>query len=85
MPEIPSGFGQNRGILFFAEDSTANVIQFNTVFAIAVKLIFLVLAVFGYTSLWLAIAADTGAALLVSANALRPINERPIAFGLLPG
>jgi hypothetical protein len=21
MPQIPSGFGQNRGILFFAEDS----------------------------------------------------------------
>jgi hypothetical protein len=22
MPQIPSGFGQNRGILFFAEDNT---------------------------------------------------------------
>jgi Zn2+/Cd2+-exporting ATPase len=29
------------------------------------------LAVFGYTSLWLAIAADTGATLIVTANALR--------------
>jgi len=50
---------------------TLNVIQFNIVFAIAVKLVYLVLAVFGYTSLWLAIAADTGATLLVSANARR--------------
>jgi Cd2+/Zn2+-exporting ATPase len=50
---------------------TVQVIRFNIVFAIAVKLIFLVLAIFGYTSLWLAIAADTGATLLVSANALR--------------
>jgi Cd2+/Zn2+-exporting ATPase len=47
------------------------VIQFNIAFAIAVKLVFLVLAVAGYTSLWLAIAADTGATLIVIANALR--------------
>jgi Cd2+/Zn2+-exporting ATPase len=50
---------------------TVRVIQFNIAFAITVKLIFLVLAVFGYTSLWLAIAADTGATLIVTANALR--------------
>jgi Cd2+/Zn2+-exporting ATPase len=50
---------------------TLRVIQFNIVFSIAVKLIFLVLAVFGYTSLWLAISADTGATLIVTANALR--------------
>jgi Zn2+/Cd2+-exporting ATPase len=50
---------------------TLQVIQFNIVFAIAVKLVFLFLAIFGYTSLWLAISADTGATLLVSANALR--------------
>jgi cation transport ATPase len=29
------------------------VIQFNIAFSIAVKLVFLVLAIFGYTSLWL--------------------------------
>jgi Cd2+/Zn2+-exporting ATPase len=50
---------------------TLGVIQFNIVFSIAVKLVFLVLAVFGYTSLWLAISADTGATLIVTANALR--------------
>jgi Cd2+/Zn2+-exporting ATPase len=47
------------------------VIQFNIAFSIAVKLIFSRAAVFGYTSLWLAIAADTGATLIVAANALR--------------
>jgi cation transport ATPase len=52
------------------------VIQFNIAFAITVKLIFLVLAVFGYTSLWLAIAADTGATLIVTANALRLLQGR---------
>jgi Zn2+/Cd2+-exporting ATPase len=50
---------------------TVRVIQANIIFALAVKAVFLVLAVIGYTSLWLAIAADTGATLVVIANALR--------------
>ncbi|MEX2380760.1 MAG: heavy metal translocating P-type ATPase [Opitutales bacterium] len=50
---------------------TVRIIQFNITLAIAVKIVFLVLAVAGYTSLWLAIAADTGATLVVIANALR--------------
>jgi Cd2+/Zn2+-exporting ATPase len=50
---------------------TLKVIRFNTGFALSTKLLFLVLSVSGHTSLWLAIAADTGATLLVIANALR--------------
>jgi Cd2+/Zn2+-exporting ATPase len=50
---------------------TLHVIQFNIAFSIAVKIVFLFLAVFGYASLWLAIASDTGATLIVTANALR--------------
>ena len=50
---------------------TLRVIQTNIIFALAVKALFLVLALLGYTSLWLAIAADTGATLIVIANALR--------------
>jgi Zn2+/Cd2+-exporting ATPase len=50
---------------------TVHIIQFNIAFSIAMKLVFLVLAIFGCTSLWLAIAADTGATLIVTANALR--------------
>ncbi len=50
---------------------TVRVIQANIAFALAVKAVFLVLAVLGHTSLWLAILADTGATLLVVANALR--------------
>jgi Cd2+/Zn2+-exporting ATPase len=50
---------------------TLAVIRANVAFALAVKALFLVLAVAGVTSLWLAIAADTGATLLVVANALR--------------
>ena len=56
---------------------TVRVIQFNIAFAITVKLVFLVLAVFGYTSLWFAIAADTGATLIVIANALRLLRIDP--------
>jgi Cd2+/Zn2+-exporting ATPase len=50
---------------------TVRIIQFNVWFAIAIKALFLVLAFTGHTSLWLAILADTGATLLVIANALR--------------
>ena len=47
------------------------VIQANIIFALGVKAVFLVLAFTGHTSLWLAILADTGATLVVIANALR--------------
>jgi len=50
---------------------TVGIIQFNIAFALALKAVFLVLALLGHASLWLAILADTGAALLVILNALR--------------
>lgn len=50
---------------------TVGIIQFNVGFAIAVKVLFLILVFTGHTSLWLAILADTGATRLVIANALR--------------
>ena len=50
---------------------TVAVIRFNIIFALSVKAVFLVLALLGDTSLWLAVLADTGATLLVVANALR--------------
>ena len=46
-------------------------IQFNIAFALATKAIFLALTFLGYSNLWLAVAADTGAALLVILNSLR--------------
>ena len=55
---------------------TLGVIRFNIVFSLAVKALFLVLAIFGMTSLWLAILADTGATLLVVMNALRLLQPR---------
>ncbi len=50
---------------------TLAIIRFNIGFALGLKALFLALALVGYTSLWLAIMADTGATLLVVANSLR--------------
>lgn len=50
---------------------TLRVIQFNIGFALLTKAIFLILTFLGYSNLWLAVAADTGAALLVIVNSLR--------------
>jgi Cd2+/Zn2+-exporting ATPase len=50
---------------------TMGIIRFNISFALALKALFLGLTLFGHASLWLAILADTGATLLVVANALR--------------
>ncbi len=50
---------------------TTRIIWQNIVFSIAVKAVFLVLAPLGLVSLWLAVFADMGTSLLVTANGLR--------------
>ena len=57
---------------------TMRVIQVNIAFALLVKAAFLVLAFTGRTSLWLAILADTGATLVVIANALSLLAQRTV-------
>lgn len=47
------------------------VIRFNIAFAIGIKAVFFILAFLGMTNLWMAVAADMGASLLVTFNALR--------------
>lgn len=47
------------------------ILKQNIVFSIAVKSVFLLLTFPGYTTLWMAIAADMGASLLVIANGMR--------------
>lgn len=54
---------------------TLAVIKQNIAFALAVKAVFILLSLAGYSSLWMAIAADTGASLLVIANGLRLLNR----------
>ena len=51
--------------------ATVRTVRFNIAAALLLKLAFLALAVGGYTSLWLAIVADTGMSLVVIANGLR--------------
>ena len=51
------------------------VIQQNIAFALGLKLLFIVLAFAGLATLWMAIAADMGASLLVIANALRLLRD----------
>ncbi len=50
---------------------TLGVIRFNIAFALVTKIVFLVLTFAGYSNLWLAVAADTGASILVILNSLR--------------
>ncbi|AJI45588.1 heavy metal translocating P-type ATPase [Francisella tularensis subsp. novicida] len=50
---------------------TLSIIKQNISFAIAIKVIFISLAVFDLATLWMAIAADMGATLIVIINSLR--------------
>ena len=54
---------------------TMGIIRFNIAFALGLKALFLGLTLSSHASLWFAILADTGATLLVVANALRLLNK----------
>lgn len=56
---------------------TVGVIRQNVFFSLGVKVLFVVLTLAGFASLWGAIAADTGASLLVIANGLRLLRAHP--------
>ncbi len=51
--------------------AAARVIRANIAFSLALKAVFLALGVAGAATLWMAVAADTGASLVVIANGLR--------------
>lgn len=50
---------------------TLRIIRFNVVFSLATKAVFLVLATMGLATLWMGVAADMGATLLVIGNGMR--------------
>jgi len=54
----------------------ARVVRTNIAFSLLIKLVFLVLAVGGISTLWLAVLADTGASLVVTLNGLRMLAFR---------
>jgi len=55
---------------------TLNIIRQNIVFAIGLKVVFVVLTILGLATLWMAIAADMGASLVVIFNGLRLLRQR---------
>ena len=55
---------------------TMRIIKQNILFSLGLKLIFTALALFGLATLWMAIAADTGATLVVIFNGLRLLGAR---------
>ncbi|HFE38210.1 MAG TPA: cadmium-translocating P-type ATPase [Gammaproteobacteria bacterium] len=57
--------------------ATMKIIKQNIAFALLLKVIFLVTTLFGATSLWMAILADTGATVIVTVNALRLLKFDP--------
>lgn len=50
---------------------TNKIVKFNISFAITAKIIILLLGIFGYTTIWLAVFADVGVTLLAVLNTLR--------------
>lgn len=52
------------------------IIRFNISFALVIKAVFLTLGLFGLSNLWIAVAADMGASLLVIANSLRLLSMK---------
>lgn len=55
---------------------TATILKQNISFAIAIKMVFLVLAISGHATMWMAVFADLGASLLVILNSLRLLKPR---------
>ena len=71
--------GRLSGVAELIELSRAAMgnIRVNIALALGLKLVFLVTTLLGTTNLWMAILADTGATVLVTANALRLLRWRP--------
>lgn len=53
---------------------TVSIAKQNIIFALAVKLIVLILGAFGYTQMWMAIIADVGVCLVAVINAMRTLH-----------
>jgi Cd2+/Zn2+-exporting ATPase len=56
--------------------ATVRNVKTNVVVSLALKAAFLVMAVTGSATLWMAVLADTGASVIVVANALRLLRTR---------
>jgi Cd2+/Zn2+-exporting ATPase len=68
LTKLPFAIGLSR--------ATRRVIMQNVAFALIVKAIFLAAALLGVATLWMAVLADTGAALIVIGNGMRLLRYR---------
>jgi Cd2+/Zn2+-exporting ATPase len=68
-----------RGVpwLILHSRRTVAIIRQNIIASLGVKVVFVILTLLGYASLWAAIAADMGASLLVIFNGLRLLQSKP--------
>jgi Cd2+/Zn2+-exporting ATPase len=55
---------------------TRKIVWQNIIFALGVKLIFIVLGIFGIATMWEAVFGDMGVALLAILNATRILNDK---------
>ena len=58
-----------------ASRRSRNIIWQNIIFSLAIKAVFMALALPGWTTLWMAVFADMGASLLVTLNGMRMLNQ----------
>ncbi len=68
--------GDVPALIDLSRTTMDNIYQ-NITIALGLKAVFLVTTLFGITSLWMAILADTGATVLVTLNALRLLRYKP--------
>jgi Cd2+/Zn2+-exporting ATPase len=65
LSRLPAAIGRAR--------RTMALVRQNVIFALGIKAAFLLLAITGQATLWMAVLADTGASLVVIANGLRAL------------
>ena len=54
---------------------TKHIIKENLIFAMGIKILILLLSIFGYANMWFAVFADTGVTLLTILNTLRILRK----------
>lgn len=63
--------------------AVSRVLMQNIILALGIKAVFLILALAGYATMWMAVIADVGATLFVVANGLRLLRDAPCESNLL--
>ncbi|QQE75430.1 cadmium-translocating P-type ATPase [Brevibacillus composti] len=70
LTKLPYAIGLSR--------RTLAIIKQNIAFSLLIKVVFLLMILFGYSTLWMAVLADTGSSLIVIANGMRLLRSRDV-------